>query len=130
MTTSNNTRPSHSLGLRRLGFGNEEHTIAGRAVVGALGLLAIAESDARGYALRSRCDLVPDHLTPLELVRADGEREPLHLDRAGARALYQDAFERARQIEFEFGALRLTPSPKLVNLIRQSREVIREGKGA
>ena len=41
-------------GLRRLRFGNDEKNDSGRAMIAALGLLALAEQDARGYALRSR----------------------------------------------------------------------------
>lgn len=44
-------------GLRRLRFGGSERDAAGRALLAALSLLALAEQDARGYALRSRCDL-------------------------------------------------------------------------
>ena len=62
-------------GLRRLRFGDGERNAAGRALLAALGLLAIAEQDARGYALRSRCDLVCDGAATLELVHADGSTE-------------------------------------------------------
>ena len=39
-------------GLRRLSFGSAERDQAGRAVLAAIGLVALAEQDARGYALR------------------------------------------------------------------------------
>ena len=60
-------------GLRRLGFGGGERDLAGRTLLAALGLVALAEQDARGYALRSRCDLVCEGRAPLELVHADGQ---------------------------------------------------------
>src|SRR5579863_4534460 len=37
--------------LRRLRFGGEGRDIAGRSLLAALGLVALAEQDARGYAL-------------------------------------------------------------------------------
>ena len=46
--------------LRRLRFGGSEKDAAGRSLLAALGLVALTEQDARGYALRSRCDLVCD----------------------------------------------------------------------
>ena len=46
--------------LRRLRFGESEKNMAGRSLLAALGLVALTEQDARGYALRSRCDLVCD----------------------------------------------------------------------
>ena len=117
-------------GIRRLGFASGPRSTAGRALVASLGLLAIAETNAHGYALRSRCDLVPEGGAPLELVHADGTCESIALDRALARALYHRAYERARETGFSFRPLTLTPSPKLVELVRQSREAIREGGAA
>ena len=38
--------------LRRLGFGSAEKNAAGRSLLAALGLLALTEQDAHGYALR------------------------------------------------------------------------------
>ena len=64
-------------GLRRLGFGGGPKDEAGRALLAALGVVALAEQDARGYALRSRCDLVCEGRTPYELVHADGATERL-----------------------------------------------------
>ena len=46
--------------LRRLRFGGPEKDAAGRSLLAALGLVALTEQDTRGYALRSRCDLVCD----------------------------------------------------------------------
>ena len=69
-------------GLRRLRFGNRERDKAGRALIAALGLVALAEQDARGYALRSRCDLVCDGRTPLELVHADGSTDAVVVETA------------------------------------------------
>src|SRR6185437_14241883 len=69
-------------GLRRLRFGDETRTSAARTLLAALGLVSLLEQDARGYALRSRCDLVCDGAAPLELVRSDGSTEAIVIDRA------------------------------------------------
>ena len=73
-------------GLRRLGFGGGERDRAGRALLAAIGLLAVAEQDARGYALRSRCDLVCEGRAPFEFVHADGGVDRTEIDRETARA--------------------------------------------
>jgi CRISPR-associated protein Csb1 len=117
--------------LRRLRFGGGERDAAGRTLLAALGLVALAEQDARGYALRSRCDLVCEGLAPLELVAADGAAEPLTLDRARARTLYDDAFAAARRAGFApIGEpLRLTPQEKLVTIVRKSQTLALAGEG-
>ena len=111
-------------GLRRLRFGGSERDAAGRALLAALGMLAVVEQDARGYALRSRCDLVCDGAAPFEVVHRDGRSEPLAIDREGARELYRQAFERAKRAGFAFAEepLRLEPEPKLVEIVVQSQE--------
>ena len=117
--------------LRRLGFGGGEPDAAGRTLLAALGLLAVAEQDARGYALRSRCDLVCDGAAPFEIVHRDGSGEPLALDREGARRLWAGAFERAKAAGFAFAAepIRLEPQKKLVEIVRKSRELALAGRG-
>ena len=116
-------------GLRRLRFGSDERNAAGRALLAALGLVALTEQDARGYALRSRCDLVCDGAAALELVHADGSTEPVEIDRAAAHALYQAAYADAEQAGFQFGVTSLQPQPKLIEIVRRSRELALEGEG-
>ena len=116
-------------GLRRLRFGSDERNDAGRALIAALGLVALAEQDAGGYALRSRCDLVCDGSAPLELVRADGSTDTVDLDREGARALYRETYERAESAGFRFESIELTPQDKLVEIVRRSRELALAGAG-
>ena len=117
--------------LRRLGFGGGERDAAGRTLLAALGLLAVAEQDARGYALRSRCDLVCDGAAPFEIVHRDGSGEPLALDRETARRLWTEAFALAKKVGFAFEAepIRLQPQPKLVEIVRKSRELALAGRG-
>ena len=116
-------------GIRRLGFGGGERDLAGRALVAALGLFAVAEQDARGYALRSRCDLVCEGAAPLELLRWDGATSEIDFDRESARKLYQDAYQQAGDVGFAFRSLQLKPQDKLVEIVRRSRELALEGEG-
>lgn len=116
-------------GLRRLRFGGGARDTAGRALLAALGLVALCEQDAYGYALRSRCDLVCDGAAPLEVVHADGTTETIELDRAEARELYLESYRNAEKAGFGFRSLTLTPQPKLVEIVRRSRELALEGAG-
>lgn len=117
--------------LRRLSFGSAAKDAAGRAMLAALGLLAALEQDARGYALRSRCELVCDGRDPLELVRPDGSVEEVTLSLETGRRLYNDAFDRARSAGFSFPhePIRLTPQDKLVEIVRRSQELALSGEG-
>ena len=100
-------------GLRRLRFGGGKRDAAGRALLAALGLVALTEQDARGYALRSRCDLVCDGVAALELVHADGSKQPVEVSCREARDLYCEANEAAEQAGIAFSSITLKPQPKL-----------------
>lgn len=117
--------------LRRLHFGSPGKDGAGRTLLAALGLLAMAEQDARGYALRSRCDLVCDGRAPLELVRADGQTSPVELDLEAARALYRVARDATTAAGFALldEPLRLRPQDKLVAIVRESQRLALQGRG-
>lgn len=117
-------------GIRRLRFGGGKRDAAGQALIASLGLLAMVEQDACGYALRSRCDLVCEGNAPLELVGWDGSTKTIQqFDRAAAQQLYRTAYEDAKLAGFEFRPLNLKPAPKLVEIIRQSRDLALEGQG-
>lgn len=116
-------------GIRRLCFGNAKRDAAGRALIAALGLMALTEQDRLGYALRSRCDLVCDGSASLELVHPDGSTDPVQLDHADARKLYQEAYKHAEEAGFKFDSLTLKPQDKLVEIVRRSRELALEGEG-
>ena len=110
-------------GLRRLRFGGAPaRDEAARAMLTALGLVALLELDAQGYALRSRCDLVCDGPSPLELVAFDGTVTALDLTRAEAVALYGEAVTAARVAGFNLPAepVRLLPQEKLIHIVRES----------
>lgn len=116
-------------GIRRLRFGDAKRDAAGRTLIAALGLMALAEQDERGYALRSRCDLVCDGSASLELVHPDGKSDSFDLDHASARKLYQEAHKQAAEAGFEFKSLTLKPQDKLVAIVKRSRELALEGEG-
>ena len=116
-------------GLRRLRFGNADRNAAGRALIAALGLVALAEQDVRGYALRSRCDLVCEGPAPLELVLADGTTKAIELDREQAQALYREVHAQATSAGFQFQSITLTPQAKLIEIVKLSRELALEGSG-
>jgi CRISPR-associated protein Csb1 len=110
-------------GLRRLRFGgNVARDDAARALIAALGLVALIEQDAQGYALRSRCDLVCDGPSPLEVVAFDGTVTSLDLTRDEAAALYAEAIVAARAAGFALPAkpVRLLPQDKLIHIVRES----------
>jgi CRISPR-associated protein Csb1 len=114
--------------LRRLGFtaGAEE----ARTVLAALGLLAVFAAESCGHDLRSRCLLVPKKgpALKLEAVARDGSTAHVDLDLAGAIALYNGAVGKLPDgIKFDKPAgealVELQPSPKLVDLVRKSRDL-------
>lgn len=115
-------------GLRRLRFGDysarnsSARDDAARALIAALGLVALIEQDAQGYALRSRCDLVCDGHAPLEIVGFDGTVTTLELTRDGAVALYAEAFHAAQIQGFTLAAKPkiLLPQDKLIHIVRES----------
>ncbi|MCS6798410.1 MAG: type I-U CRISPR-associated RAMP protein Csb1/Cas7u [Myxococcota bacterium] len=114
--------------LRRLGF--DEGAIEARAVLVALGLVAIRAAESRGYDLRSRCLLVPRNggALKLESVARDGSTTPLALDLEGALQLYHEAVERL-PAGLKFDKKRgeplavLRPSKELEQLVETSRRL-------
>jgi CRISPR-associated protein Csb1 len=117
--------------LRRLRFGTPERDVAGRALLAALALLALVEQDTRGYALRSRCDLVCDGRQLLHIVHADGATDDVQVDASTTRALYRQAFDACRKAGFDMQSqpLRLRPQEKLVEIVRKSQELALSGAG-
>lgn len=119
--------------LRRLRFAHvgREATLAARTAVAALGVAAIAYGYEMDFDLRSRCLLVPQHALSVELVRRDGSEPAIvELGRELSASLVERAAAEAAiaGIGWEAGETRLVPAPKLVELLRRSREVsAREG---
>jgi len=117
--------------LRRLFFGDwdSKKSDAARVLLAALGLLSIALQRRAGYDFRSRCTLVPETPSDIELVAADGSTQPLSLSVDDARALYDAALAHARNAKVTWvdEAITLEPMPKLVQLVRASREILAAG---
>lgn len=116
-------------GLRRLGFGGGAKADAARTLLAALALLAVTEQDRAGYALRSRCDLVPEGPTAWELLSGDGEVSAFTLGVDAAHALFAEAVAALTAAGFAWTCepLRLTPQKRLVDLIHESRKKALEG---
>ena len=114
--------------LRRLrfkGFDSEAETAA-RTAVAALGVAAIAYQYEKDFDLRSRCLLLPTHPLRASMLSRDGSAsEVVQLDKSMAAEVLSSAAERAEAvgIGWETGGLRLTPAPKLIELILRSRKL-------
>jgi CRISPR-associated protein Csb1 len=128
---------SHALGrstlsfarLRALEFPTEPGTLsdheadaAARATLAALTLVADRLARRSG-ALRSGCELVATHATT-EWVAADGSVTAAHVDLPLALASLRLAVVHAAEagVAWETEPIRLQPTPRLVDLIRRSRE--------
>jgi len=96
---------------------------AARVALAALALAAIVHQRAMGHDLRSRCLLVPEGPSTMEIVRGDGSTSEVTLTLDQANALVKDAREAAETqgLAWEREPLKLKPAPKLVALVRKSR---------
>lgn len=115
--------------LRRLSFPlatgpADAANSAARAVLAALGLVALTAVRERGYWLRSRCGLVADQLQSFEIVAADGTTAALNMDGSAALGAYRLAVEDAKAAGLPWYSepIALAPRPNLVELIKKSRE--------
>jgi len=121
--------------LRRLRFVSNSGVpspadLTAQTALAALGLAAAAAQDRNGYFLRSRCDLVPDVVRSFEIVRANGEAEPIELDFDIACRLLNEASEanKSAGIAWNTKDLVLKPQKKLVGLVKASRELALQGE--
>lgn len=121
--------------LRRLRFpladgaASSEVDQAARTALATLALAAIAYQRREGYDLRSRCLLVPTGAAPYELVPADGGSPArFALDVEQARGLLAAAVDaaRGRGLPWREGEIALTPSERLIELVRRSEQVAPE----
>lgn len=114
--------------LRRLRFARHDRRaqIAARTAIAALGVASIAYQHEMDYDLRSRCLLIPEHPPRVELLGRNGlPAEAVEADRLAAKALLDQAAEHAAKegIGWVTEEIRLVPAPKLIDLIKRSREV-------
>ncbi len=115
--------------VRRLRFplkpgapNDEKVNDAGRAVIAALGVYALAVSHAEGFWLRSRCELVAAGPAELELVKADGAVDKVPMPKAEeAAALLTEAVSAAAKLGLVWrkNAMIAKPNEAFAQLIRQ-----------
>jgi CRISPR-associated protein Csb1 len=119
--------------LRRLRFPlddgstTQEADRTARAALAALGLAAVACHQAEGYDLRSRCVLVPVDEPALELVPARGGRPVrLSFDVGEASSVFAETVAAARSagLPWRDEEIILTPSDRLIELVRRSEDVL------
>ncbi len=118
--------------LRKLRFpeksdSNADRDAAGRAVIAALGLYAVALQWEDGFQLRSRCQLIPVEDPKFEVIgRTAGDRTSIAFDIAAAEAAVQTALENAANqgLKWHAGRIELTPKPDLVKLVQYSDQSV------
>lgn len=118
--------PRAADGGRFEGAVRKQAELAARTALAALGLAAIAYQRENGYDLRSRCALRPLGPLALELIPGDGAPpQPYALDRKTAASLLDQAAGQARDVGLPWRGtpIDLKPAPRLVGLIRKSREL-------
>lgn len=101
-----------------------------RAALAALALAAVALQRDEGYDLRSRCALVPEGPLALEIIDRDGSVSGTYsLSSDDAITLVKAAAAAAAKVGMGWSEVPvdLVPAPKLVELIRKSREVSAQG---
>jgi CRISPR-associated protein Csb1 len=99
----------------------EDRNQAGRTVLAALALYALALQQERGYWLRSRCELVPTERIVLEVVGESGGR--FSLDGAKeAWTIFEQALAEAEnlRLKWEKKVIKLEPTEKLKELVKRS----------
>jgi CRISPR-associated protein Csb1 len=115
--------------LRRLRFPVEKSTdktqdcnAAARTVLAALALYALALQNERGYWLRSRCELIPEGETKLELLGSTSTDFSLGSAQDVRKNLFEPALEEAEKLglPWEKKVVRLTPTEELKKLVALS----------
>jgi CRISPR-associated protein Csb1 len=99
--------------------------------IAALALAGVALQREDGFDLRSRCAFVPEGPFVLEVIDRDGSGAGCYsLSPDDAESLVSEASEAARAVGMGWreGPVDLRPAPKLVALIRKSREVAAIGE--
>ncbi|MGE5488177.1 MAG: type I-U CRISPR-associated RAMP protein Csb1/Cas7u, partial [bacterium] len=109
------------------GTTTQERDVAGRAVIAALGLYAVTLSQADGYQLRSRCQLVPESAAQFEIIgMTHNEREQFELDSSDAAAALERALGAAEKqgLKWHKGRIELQPREDLVKLVELSDRTV------
>jgi CRISPR-associated protein Csb1 len=101
-----------------------------RTSLAALALAGVALQRDEGFDLRSRCAFIPEGAQQFEIVDRDGgSAGHFMLDSAAAAALLTRASEKAAAAGMGWSdePVNLAPAPKLIELIRRSRQVAATG---
>jgi CRISPR-associated protein Csb1 len=114
--------------IRKLRFpvgGKEspEVNVAGRAVLAALGVLALALQLEDGYQLRSRCLLIPKSQPEFEWIGATASNIDKHgISAEAAREAFKALYGHAKDLglEWQGNPVVLIPEEKLVKLVQMS----------
>lgn len=114
--------------LRRLRFAghSRDAEIAARTAIAALGVAAIVLQHEMDHDLRSRCLLIPQHVPSPELVGRDGSApESVDVSRDTAALVLAQAAQASADLGLAWvtAEIKLQPAPKLLELLRRSREV-------
>lgn len=114
--------------LRRLRFAghSRDAEVAARTAIAALGVAAIVLQHEMDHDLRSRCLLIPLHAPRLELVGRDGSApESVDVNRDTAALVLAQAAQASADLDLAWvtAEIKLQPAPKLLELLRRSREV-------
>ena len=111
--------------LRFAGYSRDAETAA-RTAVAALGVASVVLQHEMDHDLRSRCLLIPQHPPRIELVGRDGSApEGVDIDRDGVSQILSQAAQASSDLGlgWETAEIKLQPAPKLLELLRRSREV-------
>lgn len=106
---------------------------AGRTVLAAIGICAGVLAAERGTSLRSRCHLWPTGPRVWELLETPGQAPArFSINAAQATALLNQAVAAAEAagLTWHSQPITLTPTPELIELIRQSQEVAAKDEGS
>ena len=115
--------------LRKLKFPVGDKTspeldAAGRAVLAAIGVVAIVSQIEEGYQLRSRCHLIPLKIPEFEWMgrvtvpNPDLTEIPLDAALAALKSLY--SYAKKVGLDWEEKPIRLEPEAKLIELVKKS----------
>lgn len=118
--------------LRKLRFPEDgerdaDRDAAGRAVIAALGLYAVALQWKDGFQLRSRCQLIPLEAPAFEVIgHTAHERQSIAFDLETAKSALDAALNNAEKhgLKWNAGKIELTPKPDLVKLVQYSDQSV------
>jgi CRISPR-associated protein Csb1 len=105
---------------------------AARTAIAAIGIAGTVLSYEAGYDLRSRCVLTPSAPLEFELInRGSATGDRYQVTRQQAIDLVHDAAQASSKAGLTWRAepLQLTPSPKLVELVKRSKDLSVAGSG-